>query len=142
LGAAIAIASKHTRTFKSTDRRVVEAAVRFAASRLRATKVAKDFAGPLEMAVLEAVGNVVRHAAHRACEFTIEVMRNDDVAIVEVVDHGPGFDLRPVQMPDAYQECGRGLPLMQSLCDSVEYLPGEDGNRLVLTKKVAWRESG
>ena len=87
--------------------------------------------------MLEAVGNVVRHAAQRACEFSVEITRKGNLAIIEVVDHGPGFDMRRAAMPDAFQEYGRGLPIMQTLCDSVEYRACADGNRLVLTKRIA-----
>jgi anti-sigma regulatory factor (Ser/Thr protein kinase) len=99
--------------------------------------VAAEAAALLEMAVMEAVGNVVRHAAQKTCEFSVEIARDGDDAVVVVVDHGPGFELRSTDMPDAYQEYGRGLPLMQRLCDSVEYRAAAGGNRLVLKKRVS-----
>ena len=142
MGAASAIGKRYSRIFLSTDRNVVEQAVSFAADTLRATDVAAQSAESLTIAVLEAVGNVVRHAAKHACEFTVEVRRDGDHAVVAVVDHGPGFELRPAKMPDSFQECGRGVPLMQTLCDSVEYLAGADGNRLVLTKRIILGEMG
>lgn len=127
----------HSRTFSSNDRCVVDAAVTFAVERLRAGKFSDDVAQALQLAVIEAVGNVVRYAAGRACEFSVAVTREGDTAVVEVVDHGPGFKLHRRSMPHALAEGGRGLPLMQRLCDSVEYRTATDGNRLVLRKRVA-----
>jgi serine/threonine-protein kinase RsbW len=132
----------HSRMFSSNDRCVVEAAVTFAAERLRAGKFSDDVAQALQLALLEAVGNVVRHAAGRACEFSIAVTRDVDTAVIEVVDYGPGFELHLVQMPEPFAEGGRGLPLMQRLCDSVEYRTASDGNRLVLKKRIAPRAIG
>ena len=127
------------KTFSGIDCRVIEAAMAYASERLRALRIDNASVEALELAVLEAVGNVVRHAVGRAHDFSIAIKRRGRTASVEVVDFGPGFELRRARMPQASAEQGRGLPLMQRLCDSVEYhvAPLGDGNRLILKKRVA-----
>jgi len=93
----------------------------------------------LLLSVMEAIGNVIRHAAGKARDFSITVERARDIAVVEVLDHGPGFTLHPRPMPDVHAENGRGVPLMQRLCDSVEYSTSVEGNRLVLKKRLRTR---
>jgi anti-sigma regulatory factor (Ser/Thr protein kinase) len=126
------------KTFSSTDCRVIEDAMAYASERLRALRIDSASLEALELALLEALGNVVRHAAGRAHDFSIAIKRRGRTASVEVVDFGPGFELRRARMPQAYAEHGRGLPLMQRLCDSVEYFTASngDGNRLILKKRV------
>jgi serine/threonine-protein kinase RsbW len=116
---------------------VVDDAVAFVAELLCATETPTDAADALQVAVVEAVGNVVRHAAAPAGDFSIGVHRCENVAVIEILDHGPGFNMRPSAMPDALAECGRGVALMQQLCDSVEYRRAIDGNRLVLKKRIS-----
>jgi anti-sigma regulatory factor (Ser/Thr protein kinase) len=139
---AIAIAREYRRTFSSTDRSVIDAAVNFATERMREQRVDKDSIGALTLALVEAVGNVIRHAAGSALEFTVEVGLRQSTAFVSVIDHGPGFQMRPCAMPPALAERGRGVPLMQRLCDSVEYRQANGGNRLILKKRLKAREPG
>ena len=118
---------------------VVDAALRYTRERLEAADVAKEAADCVLVAVLEALGNVVRHAcaAARHPDFVLSVEVHRGCAVVEVIDHGPGFTLIKRQMPGAFAEGGRGLALMQSLCDSVSYTKDRDGNHLTIRKRIA-----
>jgi anti-sigma regulatory factor (Ser/Thr protein kinase) len=129
------------RTFSSADRGVIDSAIDFANERLNARRIDKDSIVALSFALVEAIGNVVRHAAGKAYEFTVEIGFDRSTVCICVVDHGPGFRMRPAPMPPALDERGRGVPLMQRLCDSVEYHQGSGGNRLVLKKRFKTRDA-
>jgi anti-sigma regulatory factor (Ser/Thr protein kinase) len=75
----------------------------------------------MELAVGEAVANVVRHAAKPPGTFELMVEITPQTLIATVTDYGPGFSMGNRQMPDPTREYGRGIPLMQALCDAVEY---------------------
>jgi serine/threonine-protein kinase RsbW len=112
-------------------------AVEYTMQRLEAADVAADTAESVVVAVKEAIGNVVRHAASAAHSFELIVGVRRGYVVIEVVDFGPGFRLSTCEMPDALAESGRGLPLMRRLCDSVAYHRSDAGNRLVLKKRIA-----
>jgi anti-sigma regulatory factor (Ser/Thr protein kinase) len=64
----------------------------------------------LEAAALifgELVGNVVRHAPG---PIALELFWDRHVAVLRVVDRGPGFDWNgAAALPELFAECGRGL---------------------------------
>lgn len=94
----------------------------------------------MALAVAEAVGNAIRHAMSpgaRHLELTCRVSRGD--AVVEVIDHGPGFNFGRRPMPGPLADAGRGIPLMFSVCDDVRYEASPSGNRLLLRKRLRRR---
>lgn len=116
---------------------IVSVAVDHAESKLRAASVDAETASCVVLALIEAIGNVVRYASagHRGFELAVEVTNSD--VVVKVVDFGPGFVLTSRPMPDVMAEEGRGIPLMQLLCDRVEYHRSRRRNALVLMKRYA-----
>jgi len=92
----------------------------------------------VHMAVEEALVNAIKHGngldAHKrvrvACHLSKVRLR------IEIEDEGSGFD--PNQVPDPTDPgnielpCGRGLMLMRSFMDNVEY--NKAGNRVVMEK--------
>ena len=142
MGVFAAIAGANRKDFSSTDPRVVESALAYATERLRLCGLSTGSVETFRLALLEAVGNVVRHAAGKAHDFSISVASRRKNAVVEVVDHGPGFELRSPRMPHAFAEGGRGVPIMQRLLDSVEYRQSADGNRLILKLRIREEERG
>jgi anti-sigma regulatory factor (Ser/Thr protein kinase) len=70
----------------------------------------------LEAAALifgELVGNVVRHAPG---PIAVDLYWEEDVAVLRVVDQGPGFDWSgSAEVPDALAESGRGLFIAGSI---------------------------
>jgi anti-sigma regulatory factor (Ser/Thr protein kinase) len=92
-------------------------------------------------AVGEALANAIEHA-HTTEPITIAMwLLGDDRLFVSVQDKGIGF--RPVErpidssLPDALEERGRGLPIMQRCADifSVSSAPGQ-GTRITLGRYV------
>ncbi len=86
-------------------------------------------------AVGEALANAIEHA--KTTE-TIEVrcQVEEDKIVATIVDAGSGFDVDPlpdVQLPNAFSERGRGLPIMRRCTDifAVHSVPGK-GTAVVL----------
>lgn len=79
----------------------------------------------LRLALVEAYSNVVRHAHRNQPNLPVlirlEVKERD--IIVEIWDHGQGFDLSTYlpPKPDDKQESGYGWLIMNRLMDRVEY---------------------
>ncbi len=77
-----------------------------------------------ELAIVELTANVVQHAnMGDPIEFTLSVVVYDDRIEATVTDEGrvDHVDLRQRVMPDGDAERGRGIPIMQSLTDSLEH---------------------
>ncbi len=115
----------------------IEQAVHSAARRLRAANVEQETAAGVVMAIIEALGNVARHASTPyeplRFELVLEIKRGH--ITIDVVDYGPGFVLTPLAMPEPLAECGRGIPLMRRFCDSLEYRRSGRRNHLILRKR-------
>ena len=116
----------------------IEQAVHNAARRLRAANVEQETAAGVVLAIIEALGNIARHASHpfEPLKFDLMIEIGRGMIVVDVVDYGPGFELRPVEMPDPLAESGRGIPLMRRFCDSLEYRRGNERNHLILRKRL------
>jgi len=93
----------------------------------------KRVADDVFLAVVEAIGNVVEHTA---AQYTVSVTLNKKRITVDLIDYGKGFRLHGRTMPPLFAESGRGIPIMQSIMDSVEYKQGKHGNRLRLLKNL------
>jgi anti-sigma regulatory factor (Ser/Thr protein kinase) len=95
-----------------------------------------DFIG----AIGEAVANAIEHA-HTAEPIEVSAWLYDDRLFASVCDRGVGFLPRErtlaKQLPDAFAERGRGLPIMRRFADlfSVRSAPGE-GTRVTLACHV------
>lgn len=84
------------------------------------------------MAVSEACSNVINHASG-SDTLRVEVRESDDVVKVVVSDHGAGFDPEDdLVMPDPDESGGRGLALMDMLCDSVDIESSDSGTQIKL----------
>ena len=104
-----------------------------------------DDVAKLELAVDEAVANVIEHAHVHDSNKEVTVRATFDAATlrIEVVDEGEGFDPTAVpttpveQMVHDRRTGGLGLRVMRSLMDEVSYeiIPGER-NRLRLLKRI------
>jgi anti-sigma regulatory factor (Ser/Thr protein kinase) len=86
--------------------------------------------GRMALAVSEVATNALVHAASSA---HLEIITTDDWFLVEVSDHGPGlpFSLRR-DRPAPNEERGRGLWLVEQLCDRVEVAAKPDGGHISL----------
>jgi serine/threonine-protein kinase RsbW len=95
----------------------------------------------LDLALTEAMANAIQHGCPTNAKQSVRVCISiDDKTLwVRVFDHGQGFDLKAVPTPEFadLDERGRGIFLIRSLMDSVEYRKTEDGNVLEMRKKFA-----
>ena len=105
----------------------------------------------IEVCIMEAVNNSVVHAYRSEPGHPIEVVAalQDGEFRFEVCDLGkPGnpdmlrrsrrhlLDLNPASL-DAMPERGRGLAIIESIMDGMEYVTSEGKNRFSMTKRVA-----
>ena len=96
----------------------------------------------LRLVVSEAVTNAIeaQSAIGAPDRVLIRCRVGDDKVLVEVVDHGPGFDpdavpdLPDVETPERLRhESGLGVALMHRLADKAEVESGPDGTTVRLT---------
>lgn len=91
-----------------------------------------------ELMVTEAANNATEYAteAGRQMRNRLEVFCREREVEIRLTDHTAGFEM-PVQakLPSIESEKGRGLYLIQSLADEVEYLRGRSENCMVIRKK-------
>ncbi len=116
---------------------VVEEAVDIVTRKLNKALVDEHTTHDIVVSAMEAIGNVVRHAKSSECELAVHVQ--DGTVNLQVTDYGPGFALTKREMPDPFAESGRGIAMMQSVCDSVDYEMRAAGNCLTLLKRGALR---
>jgi serine/threonine-protein kinase RsbW len=97
----------------------------------------------LNLALTEAVVNAIQHGAQfdPAATVRIYVSIDDKSLRVQIYDHGKGFDLKAAQQCEAprLEEHGRGIFLIRSVMDSVEYRKANGGNVLEMRKSLAHR---
>ncbi len=91
----------------------------------------------ITLAVGEAVGNVIKHAYNGRTDQTFQLCcrtRNGFLE-VEVRDHGGPFDpeAAPDLEPDELRPGGRGIYLIKTIMDEIEY--GRDGDQNFVSMK-------
>ncbi|MDO9590230.1 MAG: SpoIIE family protein phosphatase, partial [Microcella sp.] len=90
-----------------------------------------------ELAIVELTGNVIEHANRGGdISFSLSIVVYDDRIEATVTDSGAveQVPLAGRTMPDSLAERGRGLPLMQSLSDSVEHRRVEGSNHWTVVR--------
>lgn len=95
----------------------------------------------LNLVLTEAVVNAIKHAniSDINDEVHIRISVSDKELLIRVYDNGQGFDLNLVPCngcPDPLNEQGRGIFIIRSLMDSVEYKKADGGNVLEMKKKL------
>lgn len=96
--------------------------------------VQEDYYGNVLIAVTEAVNNAIQHGNLFNSDLTVNVSvgNKPEEFCFTVKDHGKGFDFNNLPDPTAPEniekENGRGIYLMRSLADEVEF---EDSGRTV-----------
>ena len=104
----------------------------------------------LELAVVEAATNVVRHAyGGRGGRLELELARDGNALAISVVDSGVPFD--PTRLPaprepdpgdpSTWPEGGMGLPIIRASCDDLRYRSEGGRNRLTLHLRLARDEA-
>ena len=91
----------------------------------------------LELAVGEACTNAVKHGSPRGDQDNVNVkcLKKNTTLVVEITDHGSGFDPKAIKLPNAdlLPGNGFGLYLMRQLVDTVEFA-FSDGTTVRLVK--------
>ncbi len=92
----------------------------------------------LNLVLTEATTNAIKHSNSDNPKDTVRITIHiyDDELVIKVYDHGQGFDLDAVPLPDDLQESGRGLFFIRELMDSVEYRQEQDWNVLEIRKSL------
>jgi serine/threonine-protein kinase RsbW len=94
----------------------------------------------LNLAVTEAMVNAIQYSSPSDAKQTVRVCMQIEPAnlCIRVYDHGQGFDLNAVPIPDFAElnERGRGIFFIRTLMDSVDYRKTECGNVLEMRKKL------
>ncbi len=107
--------------------------------------LSEDRRSLLELAVVEAATNVVRHAyGGRGGRVEVELTREGSEIALSVLDTGVSFDptrVPPPREPDprdpaTWPEGGMGLPIIRAACDELRYLSEAGRNRLTLHLRV------
>lgn len=96
----------------------------------------------LNVVLTEGMVNAIKHAnaADPNKDIQIHISASDQEICIKVYDCGQGFDLTSVPEPsfetDQLGEKGRGIFIIRSLMDSVEYKKTNGGNVLEMKKKL------
>ena len=110
---------------------------------IRNCGVSEEAAFGVEMAVREAVTNAMVHGNHEDESKSVEVIFNchANELEVEVRDQGEGFD--PATVPDPtnaenlLKTSGRGIFLMRTFMDQIEWVNRPEGGTMVrMTKRI------
>jgi serine/threonine-protein kinase RsbW len=92
----------------------------------------------LNLVLTEATTNAIKHAIQMSPKDTVRITIHiqENALVIKVYDHGQGFDLETVPLPDFDQpkENGMGLYFIRTLMDSVTYTRQDDCNVLEIIK--------
>lgn len=95
----------------------------------------------LNVVLTEALVNAIKHAntTDPDTEVLIRISLCNRELLIRVYDNGQGFNLNLIphsSCPDPLNEQGRGLYIIRSLMDSVEYRKANGGNVLEMKKRL------
>lgn len=114
---------------------------RFVEGRLRKLKLDKNQLADVAISVTEAVNNAIVHGNKKDPEkkVILRLICDKNRICVEVEDEGKGFDLNslpcPITEENLLKEVGRGIFIVRSLMDKVDFIFKPEGGTIVrLTK--------
>jgi len=109
---------------------------RIVLSAARRAGLSAQRSGQLVLAVNEAATNAIKHAGGRGL---VEVLQDNGNRLIAVVsDHGPGLPARvALHRPGLEATGGRGLWLMNEVCDRVEVSSDAGGTRVRLEMSLS-----
>jgi serine/threonine-protein kinase RsbW len=112
-------------------------------SSMQALGVEGDVIHDIELALTEAVTNVLDHATHGE-EYEVSAGIDGNTCVIEIIDRGAGFDGTELGHGDADPgaEAGRGIQLMRALVDKVTFTSVPTVGTVVhLEKRLEWKEN-
>ena len=104
-------------------------------------EVNEDYYGNVLIAVTEAVNNAIQHGNKMREDLNVDLAVGDKMTdfCFSVRDHGDGFDFNNLPDPTAPEnlekEDGRGIYLMRSLSEDVDFSDGGTSVDIYFTKK-------
>lgn len=119
----------------------IEEAATFVEEAANKMKFSETDIDNIVIAITEAISNAIIHANKNDVKkkVTIEISLNHDSMITKVMDEGPGFNLKKIEDPlhpdNLLKESGRGIFILKSLLDSVDYSFSDKGTTVTLIKK-------
>jgi len=94
----------------------------------------------LNLVLTEATANAIKHATDNDITDTVRITIHIDECelVIKVYDHGQGFDLEQIDVPDFDhpKENGMGIFFIRTLMDSVIYRKQDDANVLEMVKRL------
>jgi serine/threonine-protein kinase RsbW len=102
--------------------------------------VEDEVIGDIELALTEAVTNVLDHAA-AGDEYEVSAGINGDLCVIEVIDTGAGFESDSLGRAHAHEDAeeGRGIQIMRALVDRVTFDSVDTVGTIVhLEKRLEW----
>ncbi len=94
----------------------------------------------INLVLTEAMANAIKYANSRSSDKLVHILINisEDDLVIKVFDKGQGFDINSIPSPNFEQleDRGRGIFLIRSLMDSVNYKKVRNGNVLEMWKKL------
>jgi serine/threonine-protein kinase RsbW len=110
---------------------------------LRTRNVSEDIIADLAIAITELVNNAIKHGnkKNQTKRVTVHLFLENGRAKATIADEGGGFNpdtvANPVAEENLMKEIGRGIFIVRSLMDEVEFdFPPEGGTRVTITKKI------
>ncbi len=104
----------------------------------------QDCVDDIALAVSEACTNVVQHAASDD-EYEVAVHVDDTRCTISVKNTGTGFDAEELAgtMPDPYSPRGRGVAIMQTVMDGIDFTSSPEAGTMVnLVRNLTFRQDG
>ncbi|MBE0437289.1 MAG: ATP-binding protein [Methylomicrobium sp.] len=94
----------------------------------------------LNLVLTEATTNAIKHSNYKGPKDCVRIMIHiqEDELDIKVFDHGQGFDIESVPIPDFDnpKENGMGIYFIKTLMDSVTYTRMEEANVLEIKKSL------
>jgi len=124
-----------------SERKSIEKAVKLAEKAAKKMKLVSQEQDNLAIAVSEAVTNAVIHGNKLSSykKTVIDILIEDNKVVVKVRDEGNGFNLEnlpdPLAPENIAKECGRGIFILKSFMDKVDFNFTEGGTEVIISKK-------
>ncbi|MCJ7497205.1 MAG: ATP-binding protein [candidate division Zixibacteria bacterium] len=109
----------------------------FVEKRLKKLGLNKDQLADIAISVTEVVNNAIVHGNKNdpAKKVTLRLETDESSITIEVEDEGKGFDLNtlpcPITEENLFKEVGRGIFILRSLMDKVDFVFKKEGGTVV-----------
>jgi serine/threonine-protein kinase RsbW len=94
----------------------------------------------INLVLTEAMSNAIKYGNPDNKEETVHILINisENELFIRIYDYGQGFDINEIPLPDfdALEDRGRGIFLIKTLMDSVQYRKQSNGNMLEMIKQL------